>query len=126
MVPTDVPLLQTSRLVLRPFTLDDIDTLQKVLSVDGVLRDFPRSTPPDRERAERVVRFQIEHWEKYGYGQWALSFPDDDRFIGWCGLQYLTETNEIEIGYLLGKPFWGKGLATEASIVAQRWAFDCL
>ena len=35
--------------------------------------------------------------------------------IGWCGLSYLEQTREVEIGYGIAKPFWGKGLASEAA-----------
>jgi ribosomal-protein-alanine N-acetyltransferase len=46
--------------------------------------------------------------------------------MGWCGLQYLPETGETEIGYLLGKPFWGKGFATEAAGEALKFGFEKL
>ena len=46
--------------------------------------------------------------------------------IGWSGLQYLPETDEIEIGYLLARPYWGQGLATECARVGMKFGFDNL
>lgn len=123
-MPSTVPIIELANITLRPFRLDDIDPLQQVLSVEGVLQYFPRTDPPDRERAERFVRAQIEHWEKYEYGWWVLTLPTDYRFAGWSGMQYLPDTNEIEIGYLLAKPLWGQGLTTQAAVAAQKWAFE--
>jgi len=47
-------------------------------------------------------------------------------FIGWCGLQYLPETEEVEVAYLLGKAYWGKGIATEAAQASLRYGFEDL
>ena len=44
--------------------------------------------------------------------------------IGWCGLQYLPNTDETEIAYLLDRAVWGQGLATEAARAALRFGFD--
>jgi RimJ/RimL family protein N-acetyltransferase len=120
------PTLQLPRLTLRPFVPDDIEPLHQIQSVEEVLRYFPRTTPPPRASVEKDVLFQIEHWIKFGYGRWVIAQPSNCHLIGWCGLQYLPDTDEIEIGYLLAKPFWGQGLTTEAAIAAQSWAFEHL
>ncbi len=67
---------------------------------------------------------QQDQWDKHGYGWWALELKDNHKLIGWCGLGFLDETKETEILYLLGKPFWGKGFATEAAHFSINYAFD--
>ena len=67
---------------------------------------------------------QQDQWDKHGYGWWALELQDNHKLIGWCGLGFLDETKETEILYLLGKSFWGKGLATEAAHFSRNYAFD--
>jgi RimJ/RimL family protein N-acetyltransferase len=62
------------------------------------------------------------HWDEHGYGWWALSLADGDRLMGWCGLNFLPETDEVELKYLLAEAFWGKGIATEASRVSLTYA----
>jgi ribosomal-protein-alanine N-acetyltransferase len=44
--------------------------------------------------------------------------------MGWCGLQYLPDTDETEVGYLLGRDYWGRGLATEGSVASVKYGFD--
>jgi len=117
-------------LTLRPFVEDDVDPLHRVMGDREVLRYFPSSDPPSRERIERLIEFQLEHWEKHGYGWWAVVLRAEQRaalpLIGWAGLQYLPETDETEVGYLLGKPYWGRGLATEAARESVRFGFEDL
>ena len=122
----NVPRFETVRLVLRPFSALDAVSLHKILSVEGMLRYYPTSEPPDLERVERLVSRQIEHWAEHGYGWWAVEDKSTTELLGWSGLQYLPETNEIEIGYLLARPYWGRGLATEAAQVGINYGFDHL
>lgn len=119
----NIPTLTTARLLLRPFTLQDVDALHGILSTEGILRYFPRTAPPPREQVERIVAHQLTHWEDHGCGWWAVELRDTPGLIGWCGLQYLPEFDAVEVAYLLGQPFWGKGLATEASRAAVRFGF---
>jgi ribosomal-protein-alanine N-acetyltransferase len=124
-----IPTRTTAHLTLRPFSEDDVDPLHAVMSDPEVLRYFPSSNPPTREQIERLIRFQLKHWDQHGYGWWAVcvSGPDGETpLIGWAGLQYLPETDEIEVGYLLDKAHWGRGLATEAASSSVRFGFDDL
>ena len=121
-----IPTFETERLRLRPFVHKDAVRLHKILAVDGVLRYYPSSDAPDLERVERLVSRQLEHWEEHGYGWWAVDDKANMELIGWSGLQYLPETDEIEIGYLLARPYWGQGLATEGARVGMIFGFDPL
>lgn len=118
-----IPTLMTERLVLRPFRAEDVETLLEILSVDGVLRYFPNPQPPDRERVERFVAHQLRQWDERGFGWWAVEPWGRRELIGWNGLQFLPETGEVEIGFLLARPYWGKGLALEGGRAALRFGF---
>jgi len=121
-----IPTIETPRLTLRPFTLDDTKALYQILSVLDVLKYFPSSDPPDRERVQKLIQRQIDHWQEHGYGWWAVEPHADQQLIGWSGLQYLPDTDEIEIGFLLSKPYWGKGLATESAEEGLDFGFSTL
>jgi ribosomal-protein-alanine N-acetyltransferase len=120
------PSIETTRLVLRPFSLDDAEPLHQILISQGILQYFPSSDPPDLERVQRLVKRQIEHWREHGYGWWAVEPLQENGLIGWSGLQYLPETDEIEIGYLLSKQYWGRGLATESATAGIEFGFTQL
>jgi RimJ/RimL family protein N-acetyltransferase len=121
-----IPTIKTERLNLRPFRLQDAEPLRQILSVPGVLEHFPSSDPPDLERVKKLVQKQIDHWREHDYGWWAVEPIEEGELIGWSGLQYLPETDEIEIGYLLSKPYWGEGLATESAIAGLDYGFRTL
>jgi RimJ/RimL family protein N-acetyltransferase len=121
-----IPTLTTTRLTLRPFTAADVDPLHHILCEKGVLRYFPKPDPPARERVERLIAHQLEHWEKHGYGWWAVELRSQSGLIGWNGLQFLPETGEVEVGYLLAKALWGQGLATEGARASVQYGFEQL
>lgn len=118
------PTITTPRLTLRPFCLDDISVLFTILSTPGIMQYFPNPTPPDLPRVERLVARQITAWETHSRAFWALEWGASGELIGWCGLQYLPETAETEVGYLLAQPWWGQGLATEAARRSVAYGFD--
>lgn len=119
-----IPTLTTSRLILRPFAEEDIDPLHRILGDRDVLRYFPNTDPPTRDRVQKLISGQLKHWEERGYGWWAIELPSQDDLIGWSGLQFLPETEEVEVAYLLGRAFWGKGLATEAARAGLQYGFE--
>jgi len=121
-----IPSIKTARLTLRPFVLQDAELLHQILSIPGVLEFFPSSDPPDLKRVQKLVQRQIGHWVDHDYGWWAVEPNGEGELIGWSGLQYLPETDEIEISYLLSKPYWGKGLATESAIAGLDYGFNSL
>ena len=96
------------------------------MSQPDLLRYFPSSTPPELDRVERLINSQLKHWEQYGYGWWAVEEQGEQRFIGWCGLQFLPDTDEVEIAYMLDRGFWRRGLATEAAKESLRFGFEQL
>jgi ribosomal-protein-alanine N-acetyltransferase len=75
---------------------------------------------------EQLVSKQLKHWEERKLGWWAVEPRFSRKLMGWCGLQYLPETEETEVGFLLGKSFWGQGFATEAAKASLRYGFEDL
>lgn len=116
--------IRTDRLILRQFQLGDVEVLHRIYQTDGVLHYFPNPTPPSLERVERFIAKQNEHWEQYGYGNWGVLPKGIDEIIGWAGLQFLPELGETEVGFLLDRPFWGRGYATEAAQASLRFGFE--
>ena len=122
----DIPLIKTDRLILRPFREQDAEELHCILAQEGVLRYFPTTDPPPLDRVQKLIAKQLEHWDKHGFGWWAVEPKSEGELIGWNGLQYLPEMEEIEIGFLLSKPNWGKGLTTEGAREGLKYGFETL
>ena len=119
-----IPTIRTSRLLLRPWTPDDAEAWFEILQEDGILRYFPNPAPPPRKKADSYIAHHLEHWEKHGYGHWAVVTQDDKRVVGWSGLEYLPELGETEVAYLLSKSVWGRGYASEAARAALGFGFE--
>jgi RimJ/RimL family protein N-acetyltransferase len=117
-----IPTLMTSRIILRAYEEGEVTQLYEILQIPDVLRYFPTSDPLSLAKVHRLVARQQKHWEEHGFGWWALAWRDTNRLFGWCGLNFLPETDEVELKYLLAKDFWGKGLATEASRASMEYA----
>jgi len=113
-----IPSITTQRLVLRPLTLEDCDALFQISQEENIFRYFPTQEAWPMEKVERYINQQNSHWQTFYYGHWAVTLRESGQFMGWNGLEFLTDTNETEVGYLFSKDFWGKGYATEATNAA--------
>jgi ribosomal-protein-alanine N-acetyltransferase len=111
----NIPTLHTSRLTLRGFTPADFEPLCAILADRDVLRYLPRTEPYPPESVQRIMQHQKVHWDKLGFGWYALADRLTGELIGWCGLGVLEDTDETEIKYLLKKTHWGRGLASEGA-----------
>jgi ribosomal-protein-alanine N-acetyltransferase len=120
----EIPTLQTARLTLRPLEAEDAQVLLRIYQVEGVLQYFPNPAPPPLEKVQKFIAGQAKHWAEYGYGNWGILPAGANQIIGWVGLQYVPELDETEVGYLLNRPFWGQGYATEAARASLHFGFE--
>jgi RimJ/RimL family protein N-acetyltransferase len=103
-----IPTLETERLRLRPFREEDAVALHRIVSAEGMLKYFPGPPSPSPERSERLVRHQIEQWTTVGYAWWAVELKATGQLAGWNGLQYLPDTQETELGFLIDRALWDR------------------
>ncbi len=118
-----IPTLTTQRLVLRPFREEDAADLFELSQEPDVVRFVGNGVIPTRQDCWRAVAGWIGHWVLRGYGMWAVEERASGRFIGRIGLINPVGWPGPEIGYLLGKPAWGRGYATEGGQAAIDWGF---
>lgn len=116
-------ILETKRLYLRSFETSDIKELSRMYADEDVMRYIGRGVPLNNEQTLRM----IEHWkhsgDDSGYTIWAVIDKVNNNLIGHCGFQFLKIINEVEIAYLLDKPHWGKGFASEISKAVLDYGF---
>ena len=121
-----VEAITTPRLILRTFTEEDVEPMVRILGEKDVLRYFPKTDPPQRDRVQKMIVGLLKHWEEHGYGLWAVESRSTGDLMGRCGLQILPETEEVEVDFILGRPFWGQGFATEAGRASLQYGFEQL
>jgi ribosomal-protein-alanine N-acetyltransferase len=121
-------MLETERVRLEPWETGDWQGLHAIASDGEVMRYISGGTPWNELQTQEFVARQIRHFAERGYCLWKLSVKSDEvgeRDVdGLCGIQPLAETNEIEVGWWLARPYWGQGIATEAARAAACDAFD--
>ena len=118
--------IETDRLLLRRFTEDDAPLLYE-LNLDPEVIRYTHDPMTDVEQAKNLLNEVIlPQYVLYGHGRWAVHLRSNLEFTGWCGLKYLSETNEVDLGYRFMKKFWGKGYATEAALACIEYGFTTL
>ena len=118
---------ETARVVLRRFTLDDLDALADIMARPELMRYSYRG-PQSRDETAHMLRRFLERYELDGTGPYATIYKPDDRLAGFCGLPVheIEGTREVEVGYGLHPDYWGLGLATEAAAAIRDYAFERL
>jgi ribosomal-protein-alanine N-acetyltransferase len=129
------PTLKTKRLILRPLSISDRDSMVDIIMSDrDVMYWLPRSDEASTKRGQReVASVYIKNftgpWNEHGFGIFAVCIRDvelgpAETFIGYCG--FIPEQIEgagPELAYAIGKSMWCKGLVTEALIACLDWIF---
>lgn len=121
------PTLETPRLFLRPFTLADAPTVRE-LAGD---RDIASTTlniphPYEAGMAEAWIASHEEQFERGVLAAYAITRRDDGALVGAVGLAIQPSHARAELGYWVGKPYWGLGYCTEAARALLAYAFGPL
>ena len=122
--------LETERLTLRPWTRDDLDVYAEIFSNDDVMRFSFTRRGLTRQESESHLERMVRHFEKNGFGYWAVIPKDVGRIVGYTGLQvpwwFRDLLPAIELGYRYHPDFWKRGYATEAGAAALGFGFEQL
>lgn len=121
--PLAFPLLG-ERVLLRPFEMADAPAAHAVCGDAEVMRFVGEGGPVDRERSATMIAGYQAHQERHGFAFWAVIERSSGELIGDAGLE-VTE-HGVELGYTLGRSWWGQGLSTEAARLCLCAAFGPL
>lgn len=120
----DIPTLSTDRLLLRALREEDLDAYAAIMVDPEVTRYLGDGRPLSRVDAWRQMALFLGHWQLRGYGHWAVEERGTRTLVGRVGLFEPEGWPGFELGWTLGRPFWGRGYATEAARAALRYAFS--
>ncbi len=108
-------IFETPRLKLGQFTDADAPLILQLNSDPEIVKYVHEPVLSTEEQAKKIIIEIILPQYKNNLGRWATYTKSNNEFIGWCGLKYRPELDEIDLGYRFKKSAWGKGYATEAA-----------
>ncbi len=119
--------IETERLLIRPFTLDDIEPAY-LMDLDAEVNKYTGEggAVSKKETERRITENVFGDYQKHGYGRLAVELKTENKFIGFTGLKYLEDMDEVDLGYRFMKKYWGKGIATESAKACVDFGFKTL
>ena len=115
-------ILQTQRLILRPWSENDAEELYKYASDAEVGPPAGWQPHTSVENSREIIRTVLSAPETY-----AVCLKENEKTIGSIGFHrndLAEKDDEYELGYWIGKAFWGQGLIPEAAHEMLRYAFE--
>jgi len=116
--------IDTERLCLEPFEDDDADAAFGWLGDPEVMRFTPRGVDASLEATRTRIAYYRAHQARHGFSRWAIRRHDGTVPFGDAGLMVANDSAEIDLGFRLARPFWGRGFATEVAAAWVRAAFS--
>ena len=118
----DEPVVATERLVLRGFRAEDLPAHRAAVDDDAAVT-WAHVRLPLSESLRRWAD-RLDGWDRDGFGMWIVEVRRTGAVIGHAGLQRLHGTDDVELGYYLGRAAWGQGYATEAGRASLTYGFE--
>jgi RimJ/RimL family protein N-acetyltransferase len=115
--------LESERLTLRMFREADFEQYFAICSDTEVMR-FLGGKAFTRLETWRHIAFIMGHWQMRGYGHWAVEEKETGKLVGRIGFLNPEGWPGFELGWTLGREFWGKGYATEGARRALAYGFN--
>lgn len=119
-------ILETERLYLREFTIDDTQLLLDLNSDLRVTKYTEKGPILTIEDAEKRLKTDILKQYEHKMGRWAVHLRSNNEFIGWCGIKYIEKENIVTLGYRFYHKHWGKGYATESAKASLEYGTNVL
>jgi ribosomal-protein-alanine N-acetyltransferase len=120
--------IETERLLLRRFTIDDADCMFNNWASDSEICKYMRwEQHENKEETMNVISRWVESYNKKSFYQWAITLKENKEAIGAISLFTVNEYDLCgDVGYCIGKEYWGQGIATEALKAVLKYAFEII
>lgn len=113
-------------MILRRWRTEDRESLRRI-NADPVVMEFYPSTLSNEE-SDKIIEGQRRHFDRYGFGLFAVELKKTESMIGWVGVQNVPIeahfTPAVEIGWRIASEHWNQGYATEAAGRVLKFSFD--
>ncbi len=124
-VMAERPTIETERLILRPFTMDDAPEVQRLAGewdIASTTGNIPH--PYEDGMAEEWIGTHQERFDKGELVNFAITHREEGFLIGAVGLGTNKQDESAGLGYWIGKPYWNNGYCTEAARIVLQHGFE--
>lgn len=118
--------LKTDRLILRRFVESDFRFLLDLNSDPEVMRYTGEKHLKSEEEAKALIQRIIQQFEEKRMSRFVVTHQETLEPLGWCGLKWHPDEQEVDLGYRFFQKHWGSGYATEASRACLEYGFNIL
>lgn len=120
-----LPKIETKRLILRKFTKKDLNDLYEYASDNKVTQYLSWNTYKNIDMATEYIEHIIEKYTKNEIAPWGIEWKENSKLVGSIDfVQYDKKNFSAEIGYVLNRDYWNKGIMTEALKEIIRFGFE--
>ena len=117
------PVINTSRLIIRPFLISDAEQLFHLNASEQVMKYLPKDEVYDREeQAKQFLKAYLDKSVGTDFVRQVVLRRSDGCWLGWCGLAR-QENGEVDLGFRFHERAWGKGYATESGLAWLKYGF---
>ena len=123
-------ILESQRLIYRPFELSDAQALFEMDSNPNVHKYLWQKPTLDIDESIQIIEMLHKQYKENGIGRFATILKETGEFIGWTGIKFVNDhiengnTNFYDYGYRLNEKHWNKGYASEATKIWLDYAFN--
>lgn len=122
---SDLPILETERLILRKITKEDIEDMYLYGSDEEVSKYVTWNTHETIADTKDFVEFVLNKYENKQVSPWGIEYKENGKFIGTIDFVWWQPNHKIaEMGYVISKDYWGKGLTTEVAKGLVKFGFE--
>jgi RimJ/RimL family protein N-acetyltransferase len=119
--------LETERIILRQFSIDDAPFILKLLNEPSFLRYIGDKKVRDIDSAQQyILNGPIRSYEQNGFGLYLVELKEPRTRIGMCGLLKRAELPDVDVGFAFLPEFWNRGLASEAAAAVLKYGQETL
>lgn len=119
-------ILQTERCVIRETTTRDVDAFYEIYEEPSITA-YMEGLYAEKEQEVNYIKSYIKNvYEFFEYGLWTVVEKQSGKIIGRAGISWREETETVELGYVIAKPFQGKGYAYEVCSAILEYTFEQL
>lgn len=120
-------ILETERLVLRQFSLDDAEFILELLNEPSFIQNIgDRGVRTLDDARAYILRVPVKSYEQHGFGLYLVILKESSESIGMCGLIKRDTLEDVDIGYAFLPKFWSKGYAIESALAVKAYARDVI